>query len=259
MAYDTYGRLHDRLIRMSDQTVGQRFRYGYDPNGNVARTTFAYDTAQEIQRYVVYAYDALDRLTMEQWWGQWYSGEELQEEARLWQRNYVCDAVGNRTAMGWFNGSTTSTTTYQYNMLNQLTYGSAGAYNYFRYDWNGDLISRTSTDNGDVGWHYLWTEDDRMARAYEILDSKIGEDHGTTFCYDAMGRRILRQDDDGTWTRYFYDGLNVVLEREATTSPSTWNETLLANTDSGTAGFSIWDNDPSGSTLVNDARDRILY
>ena len=171
---------------------------------------------------------------------------------RLWQRNYVYDAVGNRTALGYDNGSTITTTTYSHNGLNQLTEMSSGTYRFFEYDANGNLTARTETDGGSVGWFYEWTQDDRMARAYLVLDSKVGEDRGTTFVYDAGGRRLLRQDDDRTWTRYFYDGLNVLLERESEIDPADWDESLLVDCEDGTtSGFAIWDDDPTGSTLTN--------
>ena len=80
-----------------------------------------------------------------------------------------------------------------------------------------------------------------------MLDSKVGEYRGTTFAYDAGGRRLLRHDDDGTWTRYFYDGLNVLLERESEVDPADWEETLLVDCEDGTTtGFTIWDDDPAG-------------
>jgi hypothetical protein len=69
-----------------------------------------------------------------------------------------------------------------------------------------------------------------------------------TFTYDVMGRRMLRQNDDGTWTRYFYDGLNVLLERESPYDPSTWGAFVGEDAEDGdTNGWYAW----NGTTLSN--------
>jgi RHS repeat-associated protein len=152
------------------------------------------------------------------------------------------------------------TTTYEYNDLNQLTYDTANSFWYY-YDGNGNLRER----GNDIGkynllWYYDWSEDDRLTRVrYLEVDDEVETNRRTTFAYDAMGRRLLRQDDDGTWTRYFYDGLNVLLEREGTTSPSGWDSYVCDDLEDGNT--SEWYS-YNGTTLSNtwraQRRSRVL-
>jgi hypothetical protein len=137
---------------------------------------------------------------------------------------------------------------------------SSGTYRFFEYDDNGNLTARAETDGGDEGWFYNWTQDDRLNQAFLVLDSKVGEYRGTTFAYDAGGRRLLRHDDDGTWTRYFYDGLNVLLppsprrlrrtsERESEIDPNTWGTFVGEDAEDGDAAeWWTW----AGTTITNE-------
>jgi hypothetical protein len=65
---------------------------------------------------------------------------------------------------------------------------------------------------------------------------------------DSVGGQLLRQDDDGTWTRYFYDGLNVLLERESPYAPSTWGAFVGEDAEDGDASeWWTW----SSTTITN--------
>ena len=117
-------------------------------------------------------------------------------------------------------------------------------------DANGNLISRTEAASGagsGNGWFYTWSQDDRLTNVALVVDEKVGVHRQTTFAYDAMGRRLLRQDDDGTWTRHFYDGLNVLLEKESTHDPSSWGSFVADDLENGTSNWYAW----NGTSLTN--------
>jgi RHS repeat-associated protein len=53
----------------------------------------------------------------------------------------------------------------------------------------------------------------------------IADDNEVEYTYDAMGRRIMRNDvDTNTWTKYYYDGLTVIAEKKKVGAGSwDWN------------------------------------
>lgn len=136
-----------------------------------------------------YAYDNLNRLT-EYKQGAATTGGNIQNP--LSHIQYVLDAVGNRNSVS-IDGTSIS---YAKNDLNQYTSVGNVA---FEYDSKGNLTND--------GVHYY---------EYDMENHLIAVDGGTTasYAYDALGRRISKTDGLGT-TYYFYDGNNVIEERNA--------------------------------------------
>ncbi len=104
------------------------------------------------------------------------------------------DGVGNRSSV-----VTGSTTTYTANALNQ--YSNVGGTTYTN-DANGNLA-------GDGVWTYTYDYDNRLTQATKT---------GTTaaYKYDPFGRRIEKNVNNGTVTKFVYDGDQVIAEYDGT-------------------------------------------
>jgi len=154
-----------------------------------------------------YTYDNINQLLTEKKMNQ-------AETSRLYEYQYKFDNAGNRTQMKYFDGSTTQTTNYTYNDLNQMTdrsiwYGDTFMY---LYDNNGNMTYEKEHISGDL-WNPIrtfgWNKDNRMESA-EDYDTDI-----VIYTYDPMGRRIKRWDTtNNIYTYYYYDGLTVLAEKK---------------------------------------------
>jgi RHS repeat-associated protein len=131
-----------------------------------------------------YYYDSLNRLSM----------ESSVRVVNGYIRSYSYDSVGNRLTM--INGTTT--VNYNYNNLNQLTSSTSGGVGTSHsYDANGNL-----TDNYNQ-WNY----------ENELTYNGLGGDGGNDYNYDALGHRVYWDNTNGVSQIYFYDGINVLMER----------------------------------------------
>ncbi len=132
-----------------------------------------------------YGYDAVDRLT---------SATHPAQPAE----SYGYDSVGNRTASH-------RASAYQYQPFNKTV--TVGATSYI-YDANGNLVLKMGASGT---WAYAWEYENRLTQVTKP-DAQI-----ITYKYDALGRRIERA--KGTvWTRFTYDGADVVLDRNSDVS-----------------------------------------
>ncbi|HOR65876.1 MAG TPA: hypothetical protein PLE18_13565 [Candidatus Sumerlaeota bacterium] len=127
--------------------------------------------------------------------------------SRLYEYQYQFDAAGNRTQMKYFDGSTTTTTSYAHNNGNQLTLRSVGGAIYsYDYDANGNMTVAYD-HKGEPQREFIWNCDDRL-----IAANKDG--YGSaSYVYDALGRRLVRTVGT-TSTFYYYDGLTVIAEKQ---------------------------------------------
>jgi RHS repeat-associated protein len=130
--------------------------------------------------YIKWEYDKLYRLKEEKRYNS--------SNAITWQAGFTYDAAGNRDSMT-VNGSTT---TYQYNALDQLT--SAGAITY-GYDARGNLNKIT---NGTQITNYTYNAADQLSNVVLPNNTNI------TYGYDADGRRV-KQTVGSTVTNYLWD------------------------------------------------------
>jgi YD repeat-containing protein len=81
----------------------------------------------------------------------------------------------------------------------------------YSYDANGNQTVEVDA-TGETGWWREHTRENRLAAVHRKV-------RGTTvssvsYVYDAQGRRLMRTGPDGVKTRYYYDGLGVVLTKE---------------------------------------------
>jgi RHS repeat-associated protein len=183
-------RFDDFIYNISTTEIA-RNTYTYDENGN--RTSLT-----DINNKVTYyQYDALNRLT-----------REFRYDTPVYDLRYSYDSVGNRNKL--VNG--TITTYYEYNSLNQLTSSTTnGNITNYSYDSNGNQIEKTGAFDPRF---YQWNEDNMMTQVagmdYPIVD----------YTYDALGKRVVRShytaNEIDQQTQYFYDGINVLMERQRT-------------------------------------------
>jgi RHS repeat-associated protein len=164
----------DRLTSLSYTKAGltlPSFQYGYNTRNQITSLTDGAGTH-------TFAYDELQRLT-------------AATHPNLPAESYTYDQVGNRTA-SQFSGS------YSYQTPNRVTQIGGTAYT---YDANGNL--KTKSD-GSGTTQYFYDHENRLTSV--ILPSTTV----INYKYDALSRRVERSKSDGTWTRYSYDGLEVL-------------------------------------------------
>lgn len=228
----TYG--YDTRNRLAEITGnGKTTRFGYDaagqrtnaiwPNGTFA--TYAYDNSAQLLSLVhgranppgeplasfSYAYDLsgnrTNMITLE-------GTNAYAYDARNWltsaaypdgkAETFAYDPVGNRTHLG---GSGSIPTDYVYGPVNRLLSSAAPAEtNSYTYDAAGRLVAQT-VDDQSRAYGY-----DFMSRMTSLTDT-----NGSVFSYafDGEGNRIRQSLNDCLYTRFVYDGPNVVLELNA--------------------------------------------
>jgi RHS repeat-associated protein len=194
-AYDAVSRLTNRTL-----ANGVAATASYDPLDRLTRLTYAkgattiadwqyqFDAAHQIAQITeptgnrTYTYDTLNRLT-------------AATRAGQAAESYVYDAVGNRTASHL-------STVYNYLSFNRLSGTSDST---FTYDANGNLKTKTTAQGV---WDYDWDSENRLIRVTRPDLFVIN------YRYDALGRRVERRTGPGEWTRFTYDGMDVVLDRQ---------------------------------------------
>jgi RHS repeat-associated protein len=191
-AYDAAGRLTKLEDRWDEGAPIQTFEFTRDPNGNITRSL------REDGSCWYYAYDGLQRLTGAEW--------KDSDGSTLYGFEYEYDKVGNRLRFAQ-NGVSTY---YSYNEANELlcevTPGSETAY--YAFDGRGNQIRRSVLAGHTTYFSYnsrnlvsgIWSTDPTFTPNY--------------FEYNALGQRIKKVDSTGT-TRYLWDGLNILLETDA--------------------------------------------
>ena len=168
-------------------------RFARDPNGNITQSL------REDASCWYYAYDGLQRLTAAEW--------KDSGGVSLYAFEYAYDKVGNRTHIV-ANGLATY---YSYNAANELTLEEtpdASETIYYIYDGRGNQTQRQVLGGQTLYFDYnsrnlvsgIWNTDPTFTPNY--------------FEYNALGQRIKKVDSTGT-TRYLWDGLNILLETDA--------------------------------------------
>lgn len=154
------------------------FIYTYDKEENLLTAAFRHRTANSEQ----YGYDTKNQLI------QFKKGGSRQTA-------YTYDGVGNRTAVQ-VNGITTS---YTANSMNAYTGIAQSTPVNYTYDANGNVLT-----NGIQTF------------SYDVENRLTTVNAGTTavYTYDALGRRI-RKSTAGNTVNYYFDGFQVIEERNA--------------------------------------------
>ncbi|MFC7441143.1 DNRLRE domain-containing protein [Laceyella putida] len=174
-SYDDNNQVTEVVIGTKEGTPIAKYKYAYDANGN--RTSIVDKDGKELK----FTYDVLDQLTSET---DPVTGNTI---------HYTYDPLGNRTKKEVKDsaGNVVSSTSYTYNVGNQLTQVDGTAY---AYDKNGNRL--------EDGKHtYVWDAGDRLV---EVKDKATGTTIAT-YDYDEDGRRV-RSTVGGKVTNYYYDG-----------------------------------------------------
>ncbi len=154
----------------ADGNVINSYGYSYDDTGNIT-------AVQTEEGTITYQYDKLNQLVE----------ETLLNGTTI---SYEYDSVGNRTKKVVDDGSTTDTTNYSYDEVNQLSTVDGEAYT---YDSNGNL-----TNNGDK--QFIYNENNRLIEVLDSTDKTIA-----SYKYDRQGRRVSKVTDNGVVNFHYGD------------------------------------------------------
>jgi RHS repeat-associated protein len=185
-SFDAASRVLSMVYSSRTGSVLQSFTYDYDSRGNRLSKGFSDGTAE------TYGYDDLSRLTS----AAYPSGRNV---------TYVYDGVGNRQSMTESGVVSGGTTTYEYNVFNQLlTLSGPGGTTSFQYDANGNQTQKQEP-NGTTT--YTWDSRDRLTQ----VDTAAAT---SRFGYDSNGLRVAVRDLEGSH-RLVLDGLEELAEYDA--------------------------------------------
>jgi RHS repeat-associated protein len=210
----------------------------YQYNGEGWNKTQLSENIQGITATVKWYYDDMYRLKRE---------ERLVGSGGLaWDMGYTYDKVGNRLTMT----STSTTSQYQYNSLDQLTVmtQTGGIVTNYAYNIRGNLQTVTQ---GSTTTTYGWDATDRLISAATGGNT-------LSFNYDHANRRV-KQTANSTITNFLWDELStfgdVVIE-----GSSTWNvdnyfvlagNELVSQNKSSTVSYFVRDGQGSTRALTN--------
>jgi RHS repeat-associated protein len=191
-------------------TATDRFQYGYDQGGNVLYSdnlvnpgeSELYHSNSTASGDDSSAYDPLDRLTAFERGtlsaSENNSGVLDTVSSPTDSQDFALDAVGNQTAVTT-NGTTVDNTS---NSKNQLTAnGSAG----LTYDDDGNTLTDQS------GQQYVYDAWNEIVAAKNSSDATIA-----SYTFAGNGDR-LTETADGTTTGFYYNGPQVIEERQGST------------------------------------------
>jgi RHS repeat-associated protein len=144
----------------------------------------------EPNRTRTFGYDNADRLTS--------ATSTLPNQ----NENYSFDGVGNRTS-----SHLSSSYGYQQGAFNRLTATQTATYS---FDANGNVTSKTE---GTSKWYYSYDRENRLTNATKFggMIPRAGE--SIVYQYDALGRRVVRQDKKTGRTEFTHDGMDVLQDR----------------------------------------------
>jgi RHS repeat-associated protein len=189
--YDAVNRLRTRALPNGVATTAN-----YDDLDRL--TTLSYSKAGLTLPSFQYSYNAVNQITqlIEAAGTHTFNYDELQRLTSATHPNqpaesYTYDQVGNRTASHL-------ATSYAYQTPNRVTQIGGTTYS---YDNNGNLSTKTDSSGTT---QYYYDHENRLTRVLLPSTTVIN------YKYDALGRRVERSKSDGTWTRYSYDGLEML-------------------------------------------------
>ncbi len=136
------------------------------------------------------------------------------------QLKYGYDAAQNMTK----RTNDTTVITYSVNSLNQISNDGGASWS---HDWNGN---RTYQPTGVGSITYTYDDENQLVQAQtDASSTPTGSRWNTVWTYDARGRVRIREDytwytPGSSWllsttTRYLYDGMRVIQERNASNTP----------------------------------------
>jgi RHS repeat-associated protein len=205
--WDTTGRLTETKLVNGGTTFN---RHAYVLNAAHQRTK----QTRPDSTYVDYTYDDAGQLNTAL---SYYSGGSSITTEQL---KYGYDAAQNLTK----RTNNTTVTSYTVNSLNQITADGGASWT---HDHNGN---RTYQPNGVGSYNYTYDDENQLVAAQtDTSSTSTGSRGKTLWTYDARGRVRVREDygwyAPGSYfllsktTRYLYDGMRVIQERNASNVP----------------------------------------
>jgi RHS repeat-associated protein len=199
--YDGFRRMTDLDHKTSTSTVFAGFDYAFDKVGNKLYEERTHDSG----RGEVYSYSQAYKLTQVLMDCADPSAEIASPGSQSYDHkiDYNMDVIGNRTSVVETpNGQQGTTTSYTTNAMNEYTQIA--------------LVTRTHDDNGNLtddgtneyayNWRNQLVEVVRKSDAYVL----------GAYWHDALGRRVRKDTlNETVSTRYLYDGLHCVEERDS--------------------------------------------
>ncbi|MCG8404253.1 MAG: hypothetical protein MI923_03550, partial [Phycisphaerales bacterium] len=192
------------------------FNYTYDSSSNVLTADQAASLGElDVDRD--YRYDTLDRLTH-------VDPYELQSFGIFWQAvysTYDYDDLGNRETHIYRGGDhflQQPTLAYEHDKANRMSKitgsGSYSGVSNPAYDKAGNQTFAYSSDRG-LSYKYSYDHNNRLLAVHD----NTGTTRKAAYTYDALGRRIeFINDVTGDTVRYYYDGVNEIVEANASGS-----------------------------------------
>ena len=241
-AYDGLERLSD-VQTLVDASSSNLSHYSYTHDNVTNRPNRTSETAQvladptEVRNY---GYDDVDELT----------GEAVTVGGQAQSSSvFGYDPMGNRTQVTSTSPTTSATTTYTTNKLNQITgltlnTGQTSTASTCSYDAEGNL---TQIANPQSSTQYAYDDADRLSSVIVPNASK------SEFLYDGSSRLRVSKEfnwQNGAWVqtgevRRVYDGMNVVQERDGQ------NNLICTYTRSGNIGGILARTDGNGSLFYH--------
>ena len=225
-SYDAFDRLTQLANVRGDGSNVSTYSYAYDEgNPNAAhrpvRVGLTSQIGNEAPTTTSWGYDNTDQLTSE---NLNFIGEN--GGAQTQNRSYSYDSMSNRTGSTKTEtkstGTTTATSNYANNALNQttatlFTSGQDALSSDLTYDSEGNL-SQVHSNTSDT--RYAYDEANRLISVTSLANgANVSK---TTFVYDGLSRRRITREfawQNNAWQqtsekRSLYDGMNVVQERD---------------------------------------------
>jgi len=182
--YDGMGRMKFFKNTNASSNVLNEFVYSYNTANQITQIT------EPTVRTRTFGYDNADRLTSST---STVSGQN---------ESYTFDDVGNRTS-----SHLSSVYGYQQGSFNRLASTQQASYS---FDNNGNLTSKTE---GTAKWYYSYDRENRLMNAAKFGGMMPRANESVNYQYDALGRRVVRQDKKTGRTEFTHDGMDVIQDR----------------------------------------------
>jgi len=212
----TYDNSNRVLTAVNGNGLGVISSYAntYDVAGMITKKIFADGS------WASYSYDALNRLL-----------EETKQNTGgiIYDYVYTYDPVGNR--LTWNNNGTLRS--YNYDVVNRLTnwsytFNSTMQTDSYTYDNNGNRLTKqvvlTGQDNSSQQTTYTYDFENRL-QGLSIPDASAGSPDAVSYIYSGEGLRVQSLLNNAA-TGYLYDGSNVLLETNGTSTTKTYTRGL---------------------------------
>ena len=187
----------------------ESYSYTYDKNNNILSerivNSYPDEEGDKTDELRIHEYDSVGRLVKT-------VITDYQEDGKETTYTYSYDKVGNRTKETEVCGSSSKSTSYTYNSLNQLvastetTDGTVTSEKAYVYDKDGNQTKETDSTSGEVRTQ-TYDEAGNMVRLVKTANDVIELTQENQ--YNGNGQRIQKTEADET-TKYFYEGDSVL-------------------------------------------------